>query len=67
MVCLLLLAVKGFAGESSCGFPNGTFGCANDGRASVAEFYVLVFGSSRGASSRDGVAFAEILGGVKLA
>ena len=62
-----LLSEKVVAGASGSGFPNSVLDGANYGCAGVAECWVLVFGSSRCASARDNVAFAESVGGIKLA
>ena len=59
--------VEGVAGIVCGSFPNGTLGGANTGFYGVEPFWVLAFGASHSASasSRDGVAVVDNMGGVK--
>ena len=51
------MVVKGVVGANDDGFPNSSLGGGNAGCTGVAELWVIVFGESRSASARDGVAF----------
>ena len=60
--------VKGLSGSGGGRFPNSALDITDAGCASVAEFWMLVFGVNRGASnsSGDGVIFAESVGGAMV-
>ena len=60
--------MKDVAGAGDGRLPNVSLGDGNAGCASVVDFWALVLGASRGASTsaRDGVAFVERVGGTKV-